>query len=153
MENDTILTRWCTHPMVKHRNTLMPFTVRKPYLALGKEPDMGTLSGGFFAECLRWHSAKMDSLPSVVGQTLGKGNSFAECHPGHSAKMPSPSPGAVTAAFLCRVPEKKYSAKKALPMHCVPSLLCRVRHSAKPLPSVFKALPSASGTRQRRRFR
>jgi hypothetical protein len=25
-------------------------------------------------------------------------------------------------------------------MHCVPSLLCRVRHSAKPLPSVFKAL-------------
>jgi hypothetical protein len=153
MENDTILTRWCTHPMVKHRNTLMPFTVRKPYLALGKEPDMGTLSGGFFAECLRWHSAKMDSLPSVVGQTLGKGNSFAECHPGHSAKTPSPSPGAVTAAFLCRVPEKKYSAKKALPMHCVPSLLCRVRHSTKPLPSVFKALPSASGTRQRRRFR
>jgi hypothetical protein len=28
--NDTILTRWCTHPMVKHGNTLMPFTVRKP---------------------------------------------------------------------------------------------------------------------------
>jgi hypothetical protein len=23
MENDTILTRWCTHPMVKHGNTLM----------------------------------------------------------------------------------------------------------------------------------
>jgi hypothetical protein len=45
----------------------------------------------------------MDSLPSVVGQTLGKGNSFAECHPGHSAKTPSPSPGVVTAAFLCRV--------------------------------------------------
>jgi hypothetical protein len=30
MENDTILTRWCTHSMVKHGNTLMPFTVRKP---------------------------------------------------------------------------------------------------------------------------
>jgi hypothetical protein len=73
-------------------------------LALGKEPDMGTLSGGFFAECPRWHSTKVDSLPSAVGQTLGKGNSFAECHPGHSAKTPSPSPGAVTAAFLCRVP-------------------------------------------------
>jgi hypothetical protein len=125
---------------------------------------MGTLPGGFFAKCPRWHSAKIDSLPSAVGQTLGKGNSFAECHPGHSAKTPSPSPVAVTAAFfaecslalgkpLCQVPEKKYSAKKALPMHCVPSLLCRVRHSAKPLPSVFKALPSASGTRQRRRFR
>jgi hypothetical protein len=58
--------------------------------------------------------------------------------------MSSPSPGAVTAAFLCRVPEKKYSAKKALPMHCVPNPLCRVRHSIKTLPSIFKALPSAS---------
>jgi hypothetical protein len=37
----------------------------------------------------------MDPLPSVAGQTLGKDNSFAE--------PPSPSPGAVTAAFLCRV--------------------------------------------------
>jgi hypothetical protein len=27
---------------------------------------------------------------------------------------------------LCRVPEKKYSAKKSLPMHCLPSILCRV---------------------------
>jgi hypothetical protein len=73
------------------------------YLALGKEPDMGTLPGGFFAECPRWHSAKMDSLPSAVGETLGTDNSFAECHPGHSAKTSSPSPGAITAAFLCRV--------------------------------------------------
>jgi hypothetical protein len=94
---------------------------RVPFQVLGKGPDMGTLSCGFFVEYPRWHSAKVDSLPSAVGQTLGKGNSFAECHPGHSAKTPSPSPGAVTAAFLCRVPEKKYSAKKALPMHCVPS--------------------------------
>jgi hypothetical protein len=43
------------------------------------------------------------SLPSAVRQTLGKGNSFAECRLGHSAKTPSPSPVAVTAAFLCRV--------------------------------------------------
>jgi hypothetical protein len=75
--------------------------------------------------------------------------------------QPSPSPGAVTAAFLRRVlsgtPQTSLPSvrekvlgklKKALPMHCVPSLLCRVRHSAKSLPSVFKA-----GTRQRRRFR
>jgi hypothetical protein len=124
------------------RNTLC----RVPYQALGKEPDMGILSGGFFAECPRWHSAKVDSLPSAVGQTLGKGNSFAECQPRHSAKTPSPPPGAVTTDFLCRMPEKKYSAKKASPMHCVSSPLCRVRHSTKPL-------PSASGTRQRRRFR
>jgi hypothetical protein len=80
---------------------------------------------------------------------LGKGGFFTECHPGHSAKTSSLSPGAVTATFLCRVPEKKYSAKKALPIHCVPSPLCR----AKSLPSVFKALPSASGTQQNRLFR
>jgi hypothetical protein len=45
---------------------------RVPYVALGKEPDMGTLPGGFFAECPRWHSAKIDSLSSAAGQTLGK---------------------------------------------------------------------------------
>jgi hypothetical protein len=32
-----------------------------------KEPDMGTLPGGFFAECPRWHSAKMYSLLSAFG--------------------------------------------------------------------------------------
>jgi hypothetical protein len=58
-------------------------------MALGKVPDMGT--------------PLADSLPSAVRQTLGKGNSFAECHLGHSAKTSYPSPGAVTAAFLCRV--------------------------------------------------
>jgi hypothetical protein len=42
-------------------------------------------------------------------QTLGKHVLFAECP-----------------RKLCRVPEKKYSAKKALTMHCLPSLLCRV---------------------------
>jgi hypothetical protein len=73
---------------------------RVPYVALGKEPDMGTLPGGLFAECPRWHSAKIDSLPSAAGQTLGKGNFFAECHQGHSAKTPSLSPVAITAAFL-----------------------------------------------------
>jgi hypothetical protein len=34
------------------------------------------------------------------------------------------------------VPDKKYSAKKLLPMYSSPSVLCRVLHSAKPLPSV-----------------
>ena len=132
----------CSGSSTRQRSTLC----RVPYKALGKEPDMGT--------------PLADSLPSADRQTLGKGNSFAECHLGHSAKMSSPSPGAVTAAFLCRVPcdtrqsicqvpDKKYSAKKSLPMHCLPSLLCRVLHSAKPLPSVFKASSSASGTRRR----
>jgi hypothetical protein len=62
---------------------------RVPHKVLGKVPDMGT--------------PLVDSLPSAVGQALCKGNSFAEWHRGHSAKTPSPSPGAVTAAFLCRV--------------------------------------------------
>jgi hypothetical protein len=76
---------------------------RVPLGTLGKEPDMGNLPGGFFAECPTWHSAKMDFLPSAAWKTLGKANFFAECHKGHSAKPPSPSLGAVTAAFLCRV--------------------------------------------------
>jgi hypothetical protein len=107
---------------------------RVPYKALGKEPDMRT--------------PLTDSLPSADRQTLGKGNSFAECHLGHSAKTPSPSPGVMTAAFLCRVlflgTPKKYSAKKDLSMHCVSSHLCRVRHSTKTLSSVFKAVDSGS---------
>jgi hypothetical protein len=76
---------------------------RVPHRTLGKKPDMGTLPGGFFVECPKWHSAKIDSLPSAAWKTLGKDNFFAECHQGHSAKPPSPSPDAVTAAFLCRV--------------------------------------------------
>jgi hypothetical protein len=135
----------CSGSGTQQRTTLC----RVPYKALDKEPNMGT--------------PLADSLPSAGRQTLGKGNSFAECHLGHSAKTPSLSPGVMMAAFLCRVlpgtrqslcrvPEKKYSAKNALPMHCVSSPLCGVRHSAKSLPSVFKALLSASGTRQSRRF-
>jgi hypothetical protein len=116
-----------------------------PHRTLGKEPDMGTLPGGLFAECPKWHSAKMDSLPSAAGQTLGKDNSFAECHQGHLAKPPSPSPSAVTAAFLCRVPEKKHSAKKALPMHCLSSLLCRVfLRLRRVLQALGKAIDSGS---------
>jgi hypothetical protein len=78
---------------------------------------------------------------------------------GHLAKTPSPSPDAVTAVFLPSAQtilpsaRKKYSTKTTLPMHCMLSPLYRVRHSAKSLPSVFKALPSASGTQQSWRFR
>jgi hypothetical protein len=62
----------CNVSDTRQRGTLC----RVPYVALGKEPDMGTLPGGFFAECPRQHSRKIDSLPSAVGQTLGKGNSL-----------------------------------------------------------------------------
>ena len=71
---------------------------------------------------LRWHSAKRPSeLTSVF---------FAECWRD-------------TRQRLYRVPNMWHSAKKSLP-----TALCRVRHSAKPLPSVFRALPSAASTRQ-----
>jgi hypothetical protein len=80
-------------------------------------------------------------------QTLGKISLFAECQRRHLAKDLSPSLDAVTVTFLCRVsngtrqilcrvPDKKYSAKRLLPMYSSPSVLCRVLHSAKPLPSV-----------------
>jgi hypothetical protein len=75
----------CSGPGTQQRGTLC----RVPYKALGKEPDMGT--------------PLADSLPSADRHTLSKGNFFAECHQGHLAKTPSSSPGAVTAAFLCRV--------------------------------------------------
>jgi hypothetical protein len=49
-------------------------------LALGKEPDMGTLPGGLFAECPKWHSANKAALPSAARRTLGKDIFVAECH-------------------------------------------------------------------------
>jgi hypothetical protein len=72
-------------------------------LALGKEV--------VFAECRTEHSAKnltwgpslAGSLPSVPRGTRQRWV-FCQVLPGrHSAKPPSPSRGAVTAAFLCRV--------------------------------------------------
>jgi hypothetical protein len=76
---------------------------RVPHKALGKEPDMGTLSGGLFAECPRgtWqrlnlcrvllgrHSAKLTPLPSVILDTRQRSRLR--------------HPVAVTTTFLCRV--------------------------------------------------
>ena len=45
-----------------------------------------------------------------------------------------------------------HSAKKFLPIRSLPRDLCQVRHSAKPLPSAWLALPSAPSTRQRWRL-
>ena len=45
--------------------------------------------------------------------------------------------GAVTVAFLCRVPDKRHSANMALPIKFLPCVLCRVPHSAKALPSAI----------------
>ena len=49
---------------------------------------------------------------------------------------------------LCRVPDKKHSAKLALPSLFLASAVRRVLHSANHLPSVLCLLPSVSGTRQ-----
>jgi hypothetical protein len=111
---------------------------------LGKEAS--------FAECLLELLAQGLAVGPTgpvfaEGLTLGKIGLFAECHRRHSAKDTSPSLGAVTVTFLCRVPDgtrqslcrvpdKKYSAKRLLPMYSSPRVLCRVLHSAKALPSV-----------------
>jgi hypothetical protein len=89
-----------------------------------------------------------ETLCRVSPNTLGKGILFLECHLVHSGKALSPLPVAVIATFLCRVSydsDKKYSAKKSLPMYSSLSSLCRVSHSAKPS-------PSALDTRQRGYF-
>jgi hypothetical protein len=120
-------------------------------LTLGKEAS--------FVECLQEHSTKkLTKGPAGrpfaeyrLVDTRQRGYLFAECIRWHSAKAPSPLPGVVTVAFLCRVPsdtrqslcrvpDKKYSAKKSLPMYCSPSSLCRMSHSTNTLPSVFQAL-------------
>jgi hypothetical protein len=95
--------------------------------------------GSFFADCqYNGHSRKREHCRVSLG--------------GHStqAPAPSPSPGAVMATSPCRVSNKKYMAKKLLPMYSSPSLLFWVSHSAKPSSSVFQVLPSASDTRQSR---
>jgi hypothetical protein len=72
-------------------------------MALSKEARFVECHVKHSAKYLTWGPSLADSLPSAVRPTLGKGNSFAEFRLGHSAKTPSPSPVAVTAAFLCRV--------------------------------------------------
>jgi hypothetical protein len=72
-------------------------------LTLGKKVGFAECRTEHSAKSLTWGPSLAGSLPSAAGQTLGKDNSFAECHQEHSAKPPSPSPGAVTVAFLCRV--------------------------------------------------
>jgi len=52
--------------------------------------------------------------------------------------------GAVTVAFLCRVPDKRHSAKRSLPINFLPCVLYRVSHSAKTLPSAIWPLPRHS---------
>jgi hypothetical protein len=82
-------------------------------MALGKEARFAECHAKHSTKYLTWGPPLADSLPSAVRPTLGKGNSFAECRLGHSVKTPSPSPVAVTAAFLCRV--LSYTRQTTLP--------------------------------------
>ena len=96
-----------------------------------------------------------------VSNTLGKGpfalgKGFAECGTRQTA-LGKKSDGEGTFAEclfsdtrqrLCRVPEKKHSAKMVSPSLFLPCLICRVPHSANPLPSAKGSLPSVFGTRQ-----
>ena len=93
--------------------------------------------------------ANITDLPSAMGQALGKGLLFAEClvgdtrHSGHLCRVSKSmvlgksgtfaecltltlGKAAVTATFLCRVPDIVHSAKRSLPINCLPSALCRV---------------------------
>ena len=56
-------------------------------------------------------------------------------------------------AKVCRVPEKRHSAKPASQVEERSCALRRVLHSAKKLPSVFRPLPSVCDTRQSTRVR
>jgi hypothetical protein len=111
---------------------------------------------GAFVECLLIHSAKeiakgptWASLSRVGIEDTRQRGSLCRVSRWHSAKSPSSPPGVVTVTFLCRepggtrqslcrVPDKKYSAKKLLPIYSSPRLFCRVSHSAKTSPSVFR---------------
>jgi hypothetical protein len=96
-----------------------------------------------------------DSLLNAVKQTLGKVNSFAECRLGHSAKTPSPSLIVVTTAFLCRVlsSTRQTTLTSAREKVLGKDGFADALYAELSLPSVFKALPSATGTRHSRRFR
>jgi hypothetical protein len=134
--------------------------VTLPSVTLGKEV-VCRVSGPQHSAKNQYLGTSIASLPSVVALALGKEARYAECHIEHSAKNLIKGP---RWQILCRVLVGRHSAKatsfaechltkKPLPMYCLSSPLCRVRHSANTLPSVFQALPSASGTRQSTWFR
>jgi hypothetical protein len=110
----------CNVSDTRQRGTLC----RVPYVALGKEPDMRTLPGGFFAECPRWHSVKIDYLSSAARQTLGKDAVSVTRRRNGCFSLPLGKLFFATRQTSLSSARKKYSAKKALPMHCLPSLLC-----------------------------
>ena len=128
-------------------------------LALGKNPN--------FAECGQvgtrrslnlcrvpsiWHSAKFSTRPVRPSRSPVR-------RPVHQFTCPSvpfqlflPS-AAWHTAKICRVPEKRHSAKPASPVEERLCALRRVLHSAKKLPSVFRPLPSVPESGSASRWR
>jgi hypothetical protein len=121
-------------------------------LTLGKELDMRTLPGGFFAKCPKWHSAKIGSLPSAFVKTLGKGNSFCRVSSvtlgkdavsitrRRNGRFYLPSAPWHSANLCAECPRKSTRQRR----------LSDALFAEPSLPSVFKALPSASTTRVHR---
>jgi hypothetical protein len=74
---------------------------------LGKETAREGPHVRFFAECLKWHSAKTTSLPSASDITLGKEPKpvprsvlFAECYDPDTRQSASLTLGKVTSIYL-----------------------------------------------------
>jgi hypothetical protein len=111
-----------------------------------------------FAEC-HYTSTRQRAytLPSADLGHSTKSIHFAECFSQALGKRPSPflppshpffwpRAGLGIRQSICRVPDKKYSAKRPLPTLSLPFSLCRVMS----LPSAYIVLPSVSYTRQMR---
>ena len=101
-----------------------------------------------------WHSAKF-STPSRSAVPFGRPvrpfrSPVCCCSSRFNFFLPS---AAWHTAKVCRVPEKRHSAKPASPVEERSCALRRVLHSAKKLPSVFRPLPSVCDTRQSTRVR
>jgi hypothetical protein len=142
-------------------------------LALDKEAGFAECRAEHSAKSLTWGPSLAGSLPSIPGGTRQRCILCRVPLGRHSAKgTPLPSVVldtrqrnrlrylvAVTATFLCRVftgtrqTSLPSAREKVLDKEGFADVLfAEPSHSAKPLPSVFKALPSVSDTRQRARL-
>jgi len=127
--------------------------------ALGKIatwPHMAAPRLGDFAECRTRTLGKTSNFAECRTRTLGKTSNFAECLTLDTRQSAGPgvAPRGLftecqgTRQIVCRVPVIRHSAKSALPWDYLPSVVCRVLHSANTLPSVTFPLPSVTDTRQ-----
>ena len=90
--------------------------------------------GRLFAECLAGGTRHSSHLCRVSeSMALGKEATFAECLTRTLGKVAVTVALVVTATFLCRVPDKVHSAKRSLPINCLPSALWPKSSSGSPL--------------------